>query len=64
VIVVAHDAGAASLLLTREVLDHYLVDEIFAALTEQDAPRRLAVEPRLRLACVEGSGEIVVQQPA
>jgi len=42
VVEVAHDAGAASLLI-RPGSDPDLV-----ALTEQDAPRRLAVEPRLR----------------
>lgn len=64
VLEVVHVAGPASLLITQQLLDHYLIDEIIAVLHEQRIPRRLADEPGLRLMCVEGSGRIVVQQPA
>ena len=60
---VEHDADVASVFLTPEVLDQFLPEEIITALEERSASARLAREPGLRLACLQGSTGILVQSP-
>ena len=60
---VRHDAGPSSLLVTVDVLERYVVEEITAALDDRSVPERLGAEPGLRLACLEVGGRIALQEP-
>lgn len=58
---VEHDADAASLVLTAELLDQFLPEEIIAELDERSVPAQLAQQSGLQLTCAEGDGGIVLR---